>query len=282
MSFKLNVNFSQLHKAVHKMGAKEREFILESELPPVNTIDSDLATGITISLDELEYTDHGLMGYKGRQVLLYIQDHGYRVQEVLDNGSVGKKYHLAYCRTLNEMYQRKRYDRYVVKNDSSGIFFIDGQDYYSKEYIKGETQLKVCKNCLNHLNYKNYRFNQGQVFNNFSLDEFFETYQSFFKHKPKRKAGKHKDGTYSKNWNDISNRYRATVGWSCESCRVNLKNNKRLLHTHHISGVKSNNSYENLEALCIECHSKKDFHSHMKLNRDDLEKLKIIRREQGL
>lgn len=280
---KLNVDFSQLHDAVRRMGAKERKLIkLDSELPPVDTIDSDLEKGIIISPDELEYIDNGLISYKGRQVLLYIQDHGHRVQDALNDGSTGNKYHLAYCRTLDNMHMRKRYDRYVVKNDISGIFFIDGQDDYSKEYTEGETDLKVCKNCLNHLNYKNYSSNKNKVFNEFSLDAFFETYKSFFKHTPKRKAGKDKGGVYSTNWNDVSNNYRSSVGWFCELCDVNLKGNKRLLHTHHISGVKSDNSSKNLEALCIECHSKKDFHGHMKINKNDLKKLKIIQREQSL
>jgi hypothetical protein len=276
------VDFSQLHDAIRRMGAKERKFNLESELSPIDTIDSDLERGITIRPDELEYIDNGLISYKGRQVLLYIQDHGHRVQDALDDGSTGNKYHLAYCRTLDNMHKRKRYDRYVVKNDISGIFFINGHGSYSKELIEGDAHLKVCKNCLNHLNYKNYSSNRNEVFNEFSLKDFFETYKSFFKHTPKRKAGKDKDGTYSTNWNDVSNNYRLSVGWSCESCRVQLEDNKRLLHTHHISGVKSNNSSKNLEALCIECHSKKDFHSHMKINKNDLKKLITIRRDQGL
>lgn len=279
---KLIVDFTQLHESVRRMGAKERKFNLESILTSIDPIDTQLKAGITIDPEDLEYIGNGLLSYKGRQVLLYIQDHAYRVQNALDNGSEGNKYHLAYCKTLDNMHKCKRYDRYVVKNDISGIFYINGYDYYSKESIEGDAYLKVCKNCLSHLNYKNYSSNRNQVFNNFSLDVFFETYQSFFKHKPKRKAGKDKDGTYSLNWKDVSNSYRESVKWNCESCKVNLKDNKRLLHTHHVSGVKSNNSYKNLEALCVECHSKKDFHNHMRINQNDLKTLQTLRNEQDL
>lgn len=122
---KLNVDLSQLHDVVRKMGAKERDFNLKSKLAPIDTIDSDLERGIAINPEELEYIHNGLLSYKGRQVLLYIQDHGHRIQEALDDGSTGNKYHLAYCSKLDEMRKRKRYDRYVVKNDISGIFFIE-------------------------------------------------------------------------------------------------------------------------------------------------------------
>ncbi len=279
---KLNVDFSQLHDAVRRMGAKERTFDLESELSPIDTIDGDLKRGIAIDAGELEYIDKGLLSYKGRQVLLYIQDHSGRVDDALIDGSKGNKYHVSYCTTLEKMHQGGRYDRYVVKNDITGYFFIDGQDWKTKAYKEGDTQLKVCKNCLTHLNYKNYSSNKDEIFNKFSLDEFFETYKSFFKHTPKRKAGENKDGTYASNWDDISQKYRSSVGWSCESCNVNLKDNKRLLHAHHISGVKSDNSNSNLEALCVECHSEQPSHGHMKASSKEIRKLILLRIEQNI
>jgi len=279
---KLRVDFSELHASAKRMGGEARNFVLGIELSAIDKIDSELKTGITISAKDLEYTDNGLLSYKGRQVLLYIQDHAGRVDEALVDGSKGNKYHVSYCTTLEKMHQGGRYDRYVVKNDITGYFFIDGQNWKTKEYKEGDAQLKVCKNCLRNLNYKSYDSNKVEVFNNFSLDEFFKTYEALFRYKPKREAGKDKDGAYSKNWDNISSNYRASVGWKCESCNVDLTGHKNLLHTHHKSGVKSDNSSKNLEALCVECHANQEYHHHMKAPVSAKILLGTLRKEQGL
>lgn len=279
---RLKVDFSELHASAQRMGGEEQDFVLDIGLSAIDKIDSELKTGITIGAGDLEYTDNGLLSYKGRQVLLYIQDHAGRIDEALVDGSKGNKYHVSYCTTLEKMHQGGRYDRYVVKNDITGYFFVDGQDWKTKEYKEGDAQLKVCKNCLRHLNYKNYDSNKGEVFNKFSLNEFFKTYETHFRHKPKREAGKDKDGTYSNNWDDISSSYRASVGWRCESCNVDLTGHKSLLHTHHKSGVKSDNSSNNLEALCIECHANQEYHHHMKASYKDRMLLRTLRSEQCL
>lgn len=279
---KLKVDFSELHASAKKMGGKVQDFTLEVESSSIDKIDAKLKTGITIGTEDLEYTQNGLLSYKGRQVLLYIQDHAGRVEDALIDGSKGNKYHVSYCNTLEKMHNGGRYDRYVVKNDITGYFFIDGQDWKTKEYKKGDAQLKVCKNCLRLLNYRNYDLNKSEVFNNFTLHEFFKTYEAHFRYKPKREAGTAKDGAYSTDWEDISSRYRALVNWKCEDCRVDLSKNKHLLHTHHKSGVKSDNSSNNLEALCVECHANQAFHNHMKASFEDKNLLRSLRNKQGL
>lgn len=280
---KLKVDFSELHASAKKMGGDVKDFVLDIGASAIDRIDADLKTGITIATGDLEYTDNGLLSYKGRQVLLYIQDHAGRVDDALIDGSKGNKYHVSSCATLEKMYQGGRYDRYVVKNDITGYFFIDGRDWKTKEYKEGNAKLKVCKNCLRQLNYKNYyELSKNEVFNNFSLDEFFKTYEAYFRHKPKREAGKDRDGTYTANWNNISSNYRAFVGWACESCKVDLTDHKNLLHTHHKSGVKSDNSSNNLEALCVECHANQEYHQHMSATYQDKKLLRLLRNEQGL
>jgi len=279
---KLKVDFSELHASAKRMGGDVCNFVLDIGLSSIDKINSELKTGITIGAEDLEYTNNGLLSYKKRQVLLYIQDHAGRVAEVLVDGSKGNKYHVSYCKTLEKMHQGGRYDRYVVTNDITGYFYIDGHDWKTKEYQDGYAQLKVCKNCLSNLNYKNYNSNKKEVFNNFSLDEFFKTYEAHFKHKPKRESGKAKDGTYPKDWDDISSNYRDSVDWKCESCNVDLTEHKNLLHTHHKNGVKSDNSSNNLEALCIACHADQKYHHHMRVSYEYRILLKWLREEQGL
>ena len=67
------------------------------------------------------------------------------------------------------------------------------------------------------------------------------------------------------NWAEISHTFRQKKQYRCERCTVSLiePGHRRLLHTHHINGVKSDNNESNLCALCVDCHSKQDFHQQM-------------------
>lgn len=278
---KLTISFEALHNAVSTMGAADRDFVLGVELSAIDPIDAELVTGIFIKPEDLEYTNNGLLTYKERQVLLYIQDHGSGIDTALANGASGKKYHVAYCRTLEDMHSKGRFERYVVKNDLSGDFLITGVDWETKTHKEGKTRLNVCKNCLKYLDYQGYQSQskQSDVFREFSLETFFATYQAYFKYKPRRRAGEDKDGTYSSDWTTISKHYRASVLWRCENCGVDLKNNRCLLHTHHKNGVKSENSTSNLQALCIECHDQQPNHN-LNVSVDNKQTLSRLRLKQ--
>ena len=277
---KIQNYFQGLHDAVKKMGAEGRDFVLEIELPELDPIDTQLEVGIDVKIDDIKKLSNGLLSYKGRQILLYIQDHGWRVSEALENGSKGKKFHVAYCGTLESMHQNGRYDRYVAKHDISGEFFIDGYSN-TKENISGETKLDICRRCLLHLNYEGYEdhASRGTIFNGFSLQVFFEKYKQFFKHKPKYQSGQ-KNSNYTKEWTDIGRRKKESVSWICEQCNVDLNGHRSLLHCHHINGVKHDESTRNLKALCVECHAKQPSHGHMRLVNADKIKLKNLRKIQ--
>ncbi len=99
---KLTVDFSSLFAAARKMGEPiEDDFVLDTPREPW---EDKLGTeGIELEdINDLEETD-GLLSYRGRQVLLYIQDHGSKAQEALLDPKVGKKYHVAECRTLHKI-----------------------------------------------------------------------------------------------------------------------------------------------------------------------------------
>lgn len=160
---KLHINFDALLSSANSMGARDRAFILEANLPPLEEIDSQLRVGIVVDINEIKKIERGLLSYKDRQVLLYIQDHDYSIMEALNDGALGKKYHVAYCITLEEMQCKGKYNRYVAKNDIDGRFLIDGKNEETNEYIKGTTDLKVCKNCLRHLNYKGYENSSSDI-----------------------------------------------------------------------------------------------------------------------
>lgn len=62
---------------------------------------------------------------------------------------------------------------------------------------------------------------------------------------------------------------------------VDLSLYKHLLDTHHINGVKTDNSDSNLRALCKECHSLEPKHEHMLVPYYQIRDLDIIRIRQG-
>ena len=278
---KLTVDFSSLIQAVKTMGAEIIDFELSNDLIPIEPIDTQLGEGLEVDLEDIEF-ETGLASYQGRQVLLYIRDHGGRVSKVLDDGSQGNKYHIADCGTLAEMRAKGRFDRYVVTNKLSGQFHISGDDWKTSQHMEGETNLKVCKNCLGHLNYQGYsNKTKGPIFKAFDLTDFFDTYSSFFKFMPSGVAN-NIDVGYTKDWDNVSKKEREKVNFQCQQCGLDLSQYKRLLHVHHISGVKSDNNSSNLTPLCCDCHRKQPNHQHMFIKHEDTKRISQLRNAQGL
>lgn len=80
---------------------------------------------------------------------------------------------------------------------------------------------------------------------------------------------KRKDERYGKNWKEISLAKRHSVNWRCEKCGLKCidpafksdmplsERSRRKLQVHHQDYDPSNNSPENLIALCTACHFEK-------------------------
>lgn len=274
---KLTVDLSKLVDAANRMGPPIDDFVIDVASEP--WVDQLGTEGIELGdITELDIQD-GLLSYRGRQVLLYIQDHGQNIQKALLEPASGRRYHVAECRTIKEMKEKGRFDRFVVTNDISGSFHISGFDYMTRRSVEGKAALSVCKNCLKHLNYKGYGVpGNYQAFNSFSLEEFFKTYSSFFSYLPQRRMGAEEG--YTHDWSETSRSYRQARNYVCEKCSVELSNHPRLLHVHHINGVKNDNRQANLKALCADCHSKEAFHEGMYVSHSDRQTIARLRREQ--
>ena len=65
-------------------------------------------------------------------------------------------------------------------------------------------------------------------------------------------------------WKKLSQEYRAQKSWQCESCNLQLPENSRFLHTHHIFGRRLTTP-EDLMALCIGCHAQQPGPGHEEL-----------------
>lgn len=284
---KLSVDLSSLHNAVQTMGAEQINFEVSNEVIPIEPIDKQLGEGLEVNFADIEF-ETGLASYKGRQVLLYIKDHSYnnKIYGVLKDGTQGNRFHIADCQKLDEMRRKGRFERYVVTNKLDGQFAVSGTDNTNNQLIEGETNLSVCQYCLESLNYEKFRAmprgQQRRMFvTSFKLADFFDTYSSFFKFMPTGVAN-NSDAGYSKDWDSISRNVRELFNYGCQQCGLDLKNNKRLLHVHHINGVKSDNSTSNLTPLCADCHRKQPDHQHMFIKHEETKIINQLRNEQGL
>ena len=65
---------------------------------------------------------------------------------------------------------------------------------------------------------------------------------------------------YTRDWREISQKYREKHNFTCERCGVKVMNpfESEFMQTHHRNGDKTDNSESNLECLCIKCHSEVD------------------------
>ena len=114
-----------------------------------------------------------------------------------------------------------------------------------------------------------------KVFQGFNIPEFFEHYSSYFEHKPNLEIDPTKG--YTDDWDEVSLKFREQANWKCQDCSVDLSKDRELLHCHHINGVKSDNRSENLQVVCVECHSKKPDHGHMTVTLHNRQRLQQLR-----
>jgi len=285
---KLTVDFSALRLVVNNMGATNVDFELDLLVKDIDPIAAMLETGLElgkdIQLSDIS-SDFGVLSAKGQQLMLYIPDQGSNLEEVIQYGldtQNGKKVHVAECTTLRTMRAEGRFPRYDVISRSDGKFPVFG--YQNRQDEHHEAQLRVCKNCLTALNYKGYSSSawneKQQVFDNFNYQHFFETYSSHFKSLP-GKDSSYNSSSYTEDWPSISARIKAKHDSSCQQCGVNLESIRRLLHVHHISGVKTDNRDQNLRSLCADCHKKQPRHEQLFVKHQDILAINVLRKQQS-
>jgi len=287
---KLSVDLSALHRAVAPLGRINTDFAITSRSDNLESVATGLAKGKILGQDiQLEEIDgtNGILNYDGHQVMLYIPDQGANIESVLQNGKRkgAKRVHVAECKTIIGMRNKGRFNnRYDVISRVDGWFPVFGQSLNSNNSVEGNADLAVCQNCLSELNFqgfgdlKNYS-EKSKITDHFSFIDFFETYSSYFKTLPISTTD-YQGGGYTSDWASISSKLRSELNYTCEQCGIDLNSESKLLHVHHINGNKSDNSRNNLRALCADCHKKQPHHGHLYVSNKDTLKINQLRREQ--
>ncbi len=254
-----------LNGLLEQMGAKLISWKYSGNWNPININKILVPTGLTISPNEIKYAEDGTLEYEGQKLVVYIRD---QTDPIHSPPSELRKFHVADCKTLKDMREKDKFEKYVRTTRTDGMFdvnFIEGGKLIEACV---ERNLYVCQNCLKRLNYKDYNsrrsLEQNKIKESFDLKEFFETFGPSIMIEPTHTDVTAPVNEYPLDWTLSSRCYREKVGWKCEECDINLAEEKRFLHVHHINGLKNDSSDENLQALCIGCHAEVSQHEHMK------------------
>ncbi len=167
------------------------------------------------------------------------------------------RFHIDKCEKIEEMINNNRGFRYKASSRD------DGQFYLIKKERKWYESLEICSHCLE---LYNKQFKSQKTKQNFPLQEYIK--------KPIEHSG-FKDiqidhctvpNIYTNSWRDISLTVKKQNNYLCSICNKDLSKPecRKFLHTHHINSNKKDNTRENLQSLCIKCHSKEYNHSHIK------------------
>jgi len=280
---KLNVDFSELFRAVAPLEFVVTEFVLDGGAGDLEGVSRALNRGMIlgegINLNQIDGSS-GVLNFENHQVMLYIPDQGDNVEAVLKNGKVGTRVHVAECSIIVLMREKGRLKRYDVISRIDGSFPVFGRE--NEDELEGGTDLEVCKNCLKILNYEGCNTHpeaiNRQIFDDFSFAQFFETYSSYFKSLPAKIA---KSSTsFTDDWYSISSKLRNDLDYICEECNVDLHSDKTLLHTFHLNGNKANNKRSNLKVICADCLKKHPRKESIYVSNTETLKINTLRREQ--
>jgi hypothetical protein len=151
-------------------------------------------------------------------------------------------FHTMKCETIQEFLDSGRFNQRFEFSNSTTNNLIDRQTGVGYN----DQNLRICSFC-----------NQISLDNIGTTEDF---YNALDKEELKEEVVEVDINGYVKGWDRLSEKYKEGKEYTCEVCSLTPKNNmhKRWWHTHHVDGVKINNHLDNLQCLCISCHSQVD------------------------
>lgn len=152
------------------------------------------------------------------------------------------KFHLTRCQTIRQFIEE---GKFKIRYEWSNSNVNDLIDKTTREIYKDEV-LEYCGYC------------KQELFNNIQTTEDF--FQTLDKSEMEENNIEVDIFGYVRGFERISKAYREKKNYTCESCNISPKEtiHRRFWHTHHKDGNKLNNKENNLQCLCILCHSYKD------------------------
>jgi len=241
---------------------------VEKDPPGLTAAEQKILTGegIDVYFGDVTILPDGTLAYKNNRVLLYIRD-----VPIYGRQEWEPRYHLFNCAKLVEMSRNGRSDRYVVSARADGLFKINSIRETNK--ITEDRRLCVCQKCLDGLSLNGFSFQtmkkrqRKQIVAEFVPGDFFKLYtSSLHTIKPKYDSDTAPVNEYPADFGELSERLRRESGWKCQNCHRILSDPRlrQFLHVHHVNGVRSNNTRQNLKILCIACHAEEPNHSHVR------------------
>lgn len=146
--------------------AENRDILTKDE------IDALTKQGIDVSLDDTHVLPDGTLAYKNSRVILYIRD----IAHYRDR----PRFHVADCKTLDDMRANNRFGRYVVATREDGLFALNVIPR-NGPVQKITERLPVCQNCLGKLRWEGFGHGMDKparrhIVEQFSISRFFAVY----------------------------------------------------------------------------------------------------------
>lgn len=191
----------------------------------------------------------GNIDFRDDGVYLTIDGQEYKGYMYLKYPNIGKyglpKFHITKCRTIKQQRANNRFNGRYFWHNSNTVTIEDR----STGEVEEDVTLDLCWNCSQQALGVNYGDTEG----------FFDTLE-------KGEIQNFEDEIkvdifgYPLNWEKISREYRKMKNYACENCGISILDpmGRRFIHTHHRNGNKLDNRKDNLECLCVLCHSSTD------------------------